>query len=277
MTKHLQITVLAMLAVTLCATVAPAGLTYTIQAVVEREGEISRFGERVIEDGERARIDFLDDAGKPDGSYLITIDGGKTFVLGDGEKAVCARWSASQFWATAGGVLENAQRFANAKLSDAKVVKVLDEAGPEIHGFATRHVRLVSTYGAEARLLFFKFHYAVEEIDDLWMTDALDLPVFEDAWERASLLTGFEYADAMSRTWLSHVVGPILKSRNVVHLKNLKSGEETVKRHAVEVTALDEVDAASIPAATFEVPDCEQVSEKEMERVATKTLKKHVK
>lgn len=229
-------------------TPASAALRYTIQSVVER-----------------------------DGSYLVTLDGGKTLYLTDGEDAVCSRWSVAEFWETVGDVLEGARRFANAKVHDANAEKQSDGPGPSIHGLATRHVRIKTTYGADARLLILKFRYAVEETDDLWIADDLVLSAFEDAWLRAGALSGFEYTDDMSRQWLSHGSGAVLRWKNLVRLKNLRSGEETVKRREVMVSSLEKIDSASIPAGKFEVPACQQVSREEMERRAKKLLKRHVK
>ncbi len=44
-------------------------------------------------------------------------------------------------------------------------------SGPELLEFPTRHLSLRTNYGAEASVLFIKFMFSVEEIDEVWMTE----------------------------------------------------------------------------------------------------------
>jgi hypothetical protein len=118
--------------------------------------------------------------------------------------------------------------------------------------------------------------YTVEEIDDIWMTSELDLPVFERLWLETTSQSGFDYLDEISARRIAFETGPVLRLENVVTLRNLKKGEEKVKKEITVVHNLREITADDIPKGHFDMPPCEPVSRKEMEKNATRMLKKHV-
>ncbi|MBT8052812.1 MAG: hypothetical protein HKN57_04575 [Xanthomonadales bacterium] len=260
----------AMLA--MAAQTALAGLGYTVTTTVERADETEKFSEKVLTQGKQARIDFLD----ADGSYLVTNDGGKTFVLANRSEAYCSSWTTTGFFQAAGNFLKKAEGLANAELHDLSVKKVLEEPGGVIEGFDTTHIRVVSKYGAKARILFLTMEYAIEEVDDLWMTSDLELPFFEQLWLESNANTGFTYMDELSEQRLAFETGPVLKMENVVTLRNVKKNESEVKKETTVVSNLREITAGDVPPGHFDLPRCEPVSRKMMEKEATRMLKKHV-
>jgi hypothetical protein len=260
----------------LLAQTAFAGLAYTVTTTVERADETQQFGEKVLTEGQRARIDFLDGDGNPDGSYLVTLDGGKTFALANDSEAYCSDWTTAGFFQAAGRFLKKAERLANAELNDLSVEKVLEEPGGVIEGLETTHIRVISKYGAKARILFLTMEYAIEEVNDIWMTHDLELPLFEQLWLDSGTQTGFGYIDELAKRRNAFETGPILKQESVVTLRNVKKNESEVKKEAVVVSDLREISAADIPPGHFDMPECQPVSPKVMEKEATRMLKKHV-
>ena len=260
----------------LVTTSAWADLGYTVTTTVERADGLKRYGEKVLTIGDKARIDFLGSDGTPEGGYVVTTDGGKSFALTNGSQAYCSNWTLSEFFQAAGRFLEKGKRLANADLSEVSVEKVLEEPGGRIEGFETTHIRVVTRYGAKARILLLTMEYTVEEIDDIWMTSELDLPVFERLWLQTTSQSGFDYLDEISARRIAFETGPVLRLENVVTLRNLKKGEEKVKKEITVVHNLREITADDIPKGHFDMPPCEPVSRKEMEKNATRMLKKHV-
>jgi len=267
--------VLIAVAVLLPSTVF-AGLRYEIHLEVIREDETEFFGERVITSGDNARVEFLDAAGEPDGSYIVTNDAGKTLTIHEGDKTICAEWDRAEFFANMGKVLSKNQRMVNADISEVNTVLVSDEPGPEIHGYPTRHVVLNTDYQGSGRFLFVKFNYSIEEHDELWIADSLEVPSFEQGWLEAASRTGNEFIDEHEKNWIEHTRGAVLKHTNVIRLTNSKSGKTEEKTEHSTIAEIEAVDPSAIPAGIFDAPACKKVKPSVMKHQAERMLKKYM-
>ena len=256
--------------------VASAALRYEISIEVIREDEVEHFAERVTADGDNARVDFLNADGQPDGSYMLSNDGGKTMIIHDGQSAICAEWDRAEFFAAAGRMLDKGQRMVNAEMSAVETVKESEQEGPEMEGYPTTHITLRTNYQGLGKLLFIKFRYDIEEIDDMWMTDALEVPEFERGWIEAATRTGHEFIDEHESNWLSHVHGAVLKHTNVIRITNARSGKVQEKTEHFTVSAIEILQASDLPPALFEAPTCEKVEKSEMQHQAERMLKKYM-
>jgi len=263
-------------ALLLSATVS-AALRYEVHIEVIREDETEHFAERVTTSGDNARVDFLDAGGNPDGSYIVTHDGGKTMAIHDGGRAICSEWDRAEFFEAAGRMLEKGARMVNVTISGVDTQLVSEEPGPVVEGYPTRHVVLKTNYSGSGRFLFIKINYAIEERDELWITDTLEVPDFEQGWMDAAARTGNEFIDEHERNWMEHTRGAILKHTNVIRLTNEKSGKTQEKTEHFTVTNIQQLDPEEIPAATFEMPACKKVKQSEMEHQAERMLKKYLK
>ena len=266
--------------VSLCT--AQAGLRYTIVTDILQEDTKVRkehFVEEVTVDGDKARIDFLESDGSKDsnGGFILTVDGGKTFVLNKGDEAVCSDWSTDDFFATVGKLLDKGARFINADLQESRFVKELEEPGPEMHGYPTTHLRLLTSFAAKGRILFMRFEYGAEVIDEVWTTSGLELPAHERKWLDATAKTSFEYIDKLAKQWNDAVRGTVLKQKSVVRLTNLDSKETSTKTETVEVTKIEKLGSGQIPEGTFTMPKCSQIDNNEMEEEAKLYIKKSLK
>ncbi|MGB5718088.1 MAG: hypothetical protein WBN81_13480 [Gammaproteobacteria bacterium] len=281
MIKTLSSCAVAMLGLVIACTVH-AGLRYTIETDIlqgDKKVQKERFVDEITVDGEKARIDFLAQNGsKPkNGGFILTVDGGKTFALSDGGEAVCSDWSTDDFFSTVGKMLDKGTRFINADLEEAKFEKVLEEPGPEMHGYPTTHLRLLTSFAAKGKILFMRFEYGAEVTDEVWMTSGLKLPAHERKWLEATAKTGFDYIDKLVAAWNAEVSGTVLKQRSVVRLTNLDSKETSTKTEIIEVTRLEMLDSGQIPEGTFTMPRCKQVDKNEMEEEAKRFIKKSLK
>lgn len=259
-----------------------AGLRYTIATDIVREDnkvQKERTVEEVTVDGDKARIDFLaPDGSKPkNGGFLLTVDGGKTFALSEGGEAVCADWSTEEFFKTVGKLLDKGTRFINADLENMKFEKAKEEPGPEILGYPTSHLQLVTGLELKGKILFKKFEYRADATDEVWMTSELELPALERRWLDATAETGFQDIDKLTAAWNAEVSGVVLKQKSVIVLTNLDSNEKSTKTETMEVTKLEKLDSGQIPEGTFDMPKCKQVGKDEMEETAKRFIKKSVK
>ncbi len=256
---------------------ALADLGYTITTTVERADKTAVFKETVLTVGDKARIDFLNAQGRRTGEYMITNNGGKTFVISDGSEALCANWDTADFFAAAGKMLDKGKRLVIAEVKEPKVEKVLEEPGGKIEGYDTTHIRVRTSYGAKSRIPLVSKEYEVEEVDDIWMTEDFELPVFEKLLLQAYAKTGSDYLDKITGQRVTLLeTGPVLRMENVVRLRDVKKGEEQVKKERMVVSNLRQITAANVPVGHFDLPQCKPVSQEKLEKEAVKMLKNHV-
>jgi hypothetical protein len=270
-------TLLAVTLTTLMAySPAWAALRYETELEIVREDKTKFLREKVTTAGERARIDFINADGSSDGSYLVTNDGGKTMAIHDGSQAICATWSTAEFFKTAGEVVKKGRRMFNADISSVERVLVAEETGPDLLGFPTRHLSLRTNYGAEASVLFITFIFSVEELDEVWMTDGIDMPVFERQWLEAGTHTGSEFITEHASEWNQLVDQPVLQHTNTITVTNAKSGKTFSKVENFRLTLLEELAEADLDPDLFSLPDCQEVSPKVMKKEAERMLKKYI-
>lgn len=251
-------------------------LRYDINIEVIREDETEYFSERVTADEDNARVDFINRAGQPDGSYMVTNDAGKTIVVHEGDKSICANWDRAEFFQAAGKILTKGERMISAKISSVETTVVSEEEGPEIEGYPTRHIKLRTHYKGSGRLLFVKMTYSIEELNDIWVTNAMELPEIEKGWLEAASRTGNEFLDEHARAWPENPKETILRHTNVIRLVNVKSGKTQEKTEHLTVTNISTLDAADLPAGIFQLPTCKKVEQSEMKHQAERMLKKYI-
>ena len=147
-----------LLAIILVVLSVPAGAAsrYTIVSEIVTDGnsQVSEMATITLTE-DKGRIDFVVRDGRKEkgGLYLMTLNGGKTAVMGDKSKSMCSEWDSEQYFREMGKLLHKAQRWTNLEITDVKVEKVLEEPGPELLGYATTHVRLVTTAGVKYNVL----------------------------------------------------------------------------------------------------------------------------
>ncbi len=150
-----------MVALLLAALSVPvnAATRYTIAAEVVTKDQTRSEVAIVTLFGDKGRIDFVERNGRKEegGLYLMTLDGGKTAVLGDKDTSMCSEWDSAEYFSEVGRLLHKARRFSKPDITDVKVEKALEKPGPELLGYATTHVRLVTTVGVKFSVLAKKY------------------------------------------------------------------------------------------------------------------------
>ena len=110
------------------------------RAVVEIEvikGEDIKKSSQIITYGEnRVRIDFSGEQAKVtrETPYIMTVDGGETWVLGDKpkDKFYCSKMQTEEFFKNVGNQVTSAMEFFNVTAVHPTVKKILEEPGPKI-------------------------------------------------------------------------------------------------------------------------------------------------
>jgi hypothetical protein len=276
MKAKLVLTLLAASSVLAAPTLA--ALRYETRIEVIRKDETEYFNERVTTRGDNARIDFLDAEGNPDGSYLVTNDGGSTLAIHDGSRSICANWDRAEFFGAAGTILEKGKSRVRATVTSVDRSVLDREAGPDILGYATEHLIMRTNYSAQGRFLFFKFNYSVEEVDQVWMSSELPLPAFEAQWLQAGAHTGSEFIDEHATKWNSLVDQTVLRHTNIITVTNAKSGKVQFKKtENFTVENVERLLDDDVALETFTMPACKKVKQADMEHQAERMLKKYIK
>lgn len=277
MNNIMKLLLLTALSTLLASGGALAAMRYQTELKIVRDDKTRILKEKVTAAGDKARIDFINADGSSDGSYMVTNDGGKTLAVHDGSRSICATWDTAEFFKTAGVVLEKGKKTFNADITSVERVLISEESGPEMLGLPTQHLSLRTNYSAKARVLFITFEFSVEETDEIWMTDGIEMPAFESQWLNAGTQTGSEFIDEHASKWNRFVDQPVLKHTNTVTVTNVKSGKAFSKVEHFKVTLLEELADADLRPNYFSIPDCQKVSSKEMKKEAERMLKKYIK
>ena len=257
-----------------------AASRYTVVTELVREGQSPQSEVAIITlAGDKGRIDFVERNGRKEkeGLYLMTLDGGKTAVLGNKGKSVCSEWDSEGFFREMGKLLHKARRWGNLEISDVKVEKVLEKPGPELLGYATTHVRLVTTAGLKYSVLVKKHQYFLKITDDFWIAPQLEIHPIEQQWINAQTRTGFEQLDRMLDSWHTHLPATMLKQESVYTIKDLVKKEESTKVEKINITSIEELDPSKIPGELFDMPKCKKASQKKMEAAAKEMFQKTLK
>ncbi len=248
-----------------------AASRYTIAAEVVVEGQNPRSEVAIVTlAGDKGRIDFVERNGRKEegGLYLMTLDGGKTAVLGNKGMSMCSEWDSEAYFSEMGRLLHKARRFARLEITDVKVEKVMEKPGPELLGYATTHVRLVTTAGVKFSVLVKKYQYTVKITDDFWMAPQLEIHPIEQQWINAQTSTGFDQLDELLDSWYMHLPATVLKQESVFEVEDLVKKEESTKVEKITITSIEKLDPSKIPAELFDMPKCKKVSRKKMQAAA---------
>jgi hypothetical protein len=200
-----------------------AATRYTIAAEVVAKGQTQSEVVIVTLSGDKGRIDFVERNGRKEegGLYLMTLDGGKTAVLGDKGTSMCSEWDSAEYFSEMGRLLHKARRFTKLDITDVKVDKVLEKPGPELLGYATTHVRLVTTASVKFNVLAKKYQSAVKITDDFWMAPQLAIHPIKQQWINAQTSTGFDQLDELLDSWYLHLPATVLKQESIFEIKDL--------------------------------------------------------
>lgn len=228
-------------------------------------------------DGKRVRIDYLGTDSKKTAvtPYLLTLNAGKDWVLGDQEDGqfYCAKVDMKEFFRDLGDIVSRVDRYVNPKFSDMKVELLVDEPGPEILGYATRHLRIQTTAKVKASVLTKKFEYGMTKVDDVWYTKDREVHPAKQKWIEALTDSGYEQLDQLSSGFRSKITGPILKQNTVLQTTDYKKNEVDKYIENVRAVSLKELKPSEIPVATFSKPDCKKIDKGQTKNAAESMFK----
>jgi hypothetical protein len=200
---------------------------------------------------EMARVEFVQGPGMggKDG-YFVTRDGGNTFYIVNPKEKTYMKFDMAQMAQAGAGMMQAMKGVAQMKISDPKVEKVLDEAGPSILGYPTRHYRLVTTYAMEMSFFGRKNVTQVVREEEIWSTTKFKFGGLKAWTSKQQVRTGNEELDKLVDARKDAIQGLYLK--HIAVNKSIDANKrETVTRHTTEVSEIKE---GRLAAALFEMP-----------------------
>ena len=254
--------------VLLMAFTVNAGTRGVIEVEIIKGESVEKYAEIYTFDDERFRIDFVGEDLKitDETPYIMTVDGGEQWVMGDKpkDKFYCSAVNTEEFFKNLGDQVTHAVEFFNVKPESPTVKQILEEPGPEILGFNTTHVRLETDARAYAWFLFFKFEYTVKIIDDLWYTTDVDIHPIRKKWINALTQSGNNIIDQTFTYYTSKLPGPVLKSESVMDITNVRKDSVKTEKQRTVVTELEEIKSEEMDRI-FKMPECEKMDDDEIQ------------
>lgn len=250
--------------------------TIEMQSGENDEAVVTRTNIVTIDD-KRVRIDYLGGKSKKTSTtpYLLTLNAGKDWILGDQKdnQFYCAKVDMKEFFGDLGDIISRIDTFTNPKFSDTKVELLVDEPGPEILGYATRHLRIQTTAKVRASVLTKKFEYGMIKVDDVWYTNDREVHPAKQRWIETLTHSGYEQLDQLSSGFRSKITGPILKQNTVLETTDYKKNEVDEYIENVRVVSLKELKSSEIPDGTFSKPDCKKIDKGQTKDAAESMFK----
>lgn len=248
-----------------------AGTRAVMEVEVIKGDDVEKSTEIITFDEKRARIDFVGEDRKvtDETPYIMTIDNGETWVMGDKpkDKFYCTSMKTDEFFKVVGDSVTSAIEFFNVKAEAPKVKTLLEEPGPEIMGYRTTHVQIETNANAYAWFFFFKFEYDVKIVEDLWYTTDFEIHPVRKKWIDALTQSGNSIIDEYTNDYLSKLPGPVLKTEMVMDItdKRKKKTKTQIERTSfVEFKEMKPVELDEV----FKMPECEEMDDKEVEEKA---------
>lgn len=198
-------------------------------------------------DSNKARMDFIEgqNPGAEKGSYILTQDGGKTFIMVMPKDKTYMKWDMDSMMGMAGAMGSMMQM----KITDPKVETLLDEAGESLLGYPTRHYKFHTSYQMSMTVMGFKKESAISKDEEVWTTTKLDLSTL-GAWAGKMPKTNNEDFDKLIKAEKGKMKGVPLKSLSV-QTSTDSQGKATINKTGMEVTEIKTVGAN---AASLEIP-----------------------
>lgn len=225
---------------------------------------------------QKARLEFLGEEKKPSDKtpYLLTVDGGKTWIIGNKAEAYCAQMDTAEFFRYLGHLAVKYGGLVNLEIAEPKVKKVLEEKGPDMHGYPTKHIRLETIAAGKAAAGFKKYDYKLHITDDIWYTPKMQVHPIRKRWLEALSQSGYKELDMLVDQWAANLSGAVLKQESKIKVTNVIKKEDDIISETTRIVTIDKLKPSDLPKHTFQMPKCKKISKKEMRSTAMELFEK---
>jgi hypothetical protein len=250
---------------------AQAGTKVVLEVEITQGDKVEKSTEIITYDEKRFRIDILGTEKKvtPQTPYIMTVDNGENWVIGDKpkKKFYCSKMQIDDFFKNIGTQVTDAIEFYNVTAEAPTVKKILEEPGPDILGFKTTHLQLETNAKAYAWIFFIKFKYTIKTIDDLWYTTDIEIHPVRKRWMNALSQSGNNVIDQLTESFTSKLPGPVLKMESVTDITNVRKKETKRKTQRSYIVDLVELGQAELDEV-FQQQECITMDDDEAQEKA---------
>ena len=234
---------------------AVAGLHY--EARTWQEGaQASKAANQRVEawvDGDNAKIQFVEskNAMTPEGSHVLTTDGGVTIYLVNPKEETYSEWDLEALMETMSQVMEGMGGMFDIEISDPVVELLLEEDGGSFAGFSTTHHRFRTSYSMKMKIMGMKRASEIVSVSDIWSTNEIKDKAMGVWLRRDPPDMGDTGLDKLIAAEMSKIKGFPMKTIEEQTSTN-KKGKESVTRTFTEVHTVEKV---SVDPDLFVIPD----------------------
>ena len=178
-------------------------------------------------DGAKARIEIVKSRNPllPQGSVLVTLDGGRSITLLDPARKTSSPWSAKG--KAAGGAA--ARSIVRVQFENPEVRKLAESPGEKIAGYDTKYFKFRIAYTAAVDVMGSVQKTETTRIEEIWTAPALTDAGFAAWLRKDSAPTGNDALDRQIASELSTAPGTPLKRITTTMWKDPGGRDQTVK------------------------------------------------
>jgi hypothetical protein len=227
-----------------------AGVTYDFSNVTSGKGGSEMSGKAAIE-GASSRMDFVrgDRVLIPDGSVVISNDGGKTLIVINPKKKSYYKLELEGMMKGAAGAMQGMGGVMQMKISNESVDVRENGAGGDIEGFPTSKYTVTTTYDMSMKIMGMKNDQNIRMVSEIWATEKLPVDYMTFVQQKG-LKTGMADLDRLIAKQSAAMKG--------FPLKQIMTTTSTAANGKAQTTVMTltvtNIAKATIGADQFEIP-----------------------
>jgi hypothetical protein len=200
-----------------------------------------------------ARLDFVEGrhTGSPETGYLVTTNAAQTITMVDTEAKSYMDVDINRMGALAGQVVQASGGLVGLDVTDQSVELLLEERGPDMHGYPTQHRRFKTSYKMKVSILGIKRSSTVVNEEEVWVTTKFSDSGFDMWRKRGQLQTGIESLDKLVEAEAAKTEGIPLKRIVTSTITDGKGKRETT----TSTTEVTSVKRGGLANSLFTIPD----------------------
>lgn len=238
----------------LIATAPAAAGIYLEQTVTSSDqGQGMALDVRAWAEGENVKVEYSDSNNPvlPQGSYLLTNDGGETVYLVRPADGTYSVFDMNQLLATVGQLSEATGGMMKIDFRDANTERLDSGDGGEILGYDTTRRAWRTTYAMDMKIAFVDQSNRIDTVTEAWTTAEIDYPALGIWFTAKPRTTGDPEFDEILTANMDQIDGLVLKMKQETTTTN-KKGKSSKSSMLMEVKTVRE---ESIDRKIFEMPD----------------------
>jgi hypothetical protein len=254
-------------AAALCLLSSPLFAGWSLTQVATQSGEggsgEAKVTQRIWLDGNAAKIELqgIDNPMMEPGSYILALNGGSKVFLVNPARKTYARFDLA-------AMAESAQAITGSgggmRIEDPKVVKLLEEPGPEMLGYATTHYRFRTTYTLVSDMTGMKMKTMSDALEDVWTAPAIVVGIGNTLGSLGGGSGTHHELLELERQAKSSMAGIPLKQVTVTKNKvdtseggmlgRMMAGRMGGPQSSQATVVVQEIRQTDVPASTFQIP-----------------------